>query len=489
MKLVWTILYIAAVFATMFLGNKLVGTSMKRIQAGRQQTLLGLAAGTAMLVLSFVQFFCLTGMFPLQLVLLLVLASLLGVGIYHAIGAVAGFTLPEKQQKISALQVIMGSQRPVSGCIGTALSSLVFVSSIVCALWIFWHHPRGDPDAKVLIAFFQFIVPQVALIPISILLLWPTITSEYLDDDLRNSQLARGFSSIIGNTLLLVFPLWLLRPEVETYFTHRGWPVPPFWLPLSLPILLFIIGSLVPFFIGVYRYRSQARVMSQWEEKWMREVLPVLKLPVGSTRVREIDDRLAKLGQEVEERISSNEDVFRYYQTITVGTVEEAEPTPPSVPVVDTTALSQPAKPATTAAAPTPTVEEPSRGPRLLLPHRIASLQRLVPRPLRPPPRDDANLAETVQSIVRMHIAKLEEWDIRFAYLRRLIQLGQVVSDGRTNEVSGFVEARLKGETLGTESARPNMIAAWVISLLASAIPLLAKKYETEILNLIGSLV
>lgn len=407
MKLVWTVLYIAAVLATMFLGNKLVGTSMKRIRAGRQQTLLGLAAGTAMLVLSFVQFFCLTGMFPLQLVLLLVLASLLGVGIYHAIGAVAGFTLPEKQQKISALQVIMGQQRPVSGCIGTALSSLVF-------------------------------------------------------------------------------PLWLLRPEVETYFTHRGWPIPPFWLPLSLPILLFIAGSLVPFFIGVYRYRSQARVMSQWEEKWMREVLPVLKLPVGSTRAREIDDRLAKLGQEVEERISSNEEVFRYYQTITVGTAE-AEPAPPAVRVLDTTAQSQPAEPA--AAAAIPTAEEPSRDPRLLLPQRIASLQRLVPRPLRPPPRDDANLAETVQSIVRMHIAKLEEWDIRFAYLRRLIQLGQVVSDGRTNEVSGFVEARLKGETLGTESARPNMTAAWVISLLASAIPLLAKKYETEILNLIGRLV
>lgn len=93
MKLVWTILYLAAVTATMFLGNKLVGSSMKGIQAGRQRTWLGLAAGTAILVLSFVQFFCLTGMFPLQLILLLVLASLVGLGIYHAIGAVAGFTL------------------------------------------------------------------------------------------------------------------------------------------------------------------------------------------------------------------------------------------------------------------------------------------------------------------------------------------------------------------------------------------------------------
>jgi hypothetical protein len=268
----------------------------------------------------------------------------------------------------------------------------------------------------------------------------------------------------------------LLRPQ--------GLARAPFWLPLSLPILLFIVGSLVPFFIGVYRYRSQARVMSQWEEKWMREVLPVLKLPVGTTRGREIDDRLAKLGQEVEERISSNEEVFRYYQTITVGTVEESEPAPPEVSVVETTAT------ATTPPAGPESVEEPSRGPRLLLPQRIASLQRMVPRPLRPPPRDDANLAETVQAIVRMHIAKLEEWDIRFAYLRRLIQLGQVVSDGRTNEVSGFVEARLKSaEGPASESAKPNMIAAWAISLLSSAIPLLVKKYETEILNLIGRLV
>jgi hypothetical protein len=114
----------------------------------------------------------------------------------------------------------------------------------------------------------------------------------------------------------------------------------------------------------------------------------------------------------------------------------------------------------------------------------------MVPRPLRPPPRDDANIAETVQAIVRMHIAKLEEWDIRFAYLRRLIQLGQVVSDGRTNEVSGFVEARMKSaEGPAAESTKPNMIAAWAISLLSSAIPLLVKKYETEILNLIGRLV
>lgn len=373
----------------------------------------------------------------------------------------------------------MGQQKPVFGCIGSALSSLVFLASTVCALWVFWHHPRGDADAKVLIAFFQFVLPQIALIPVSILLLWPTMTSEYIDDELRNAQLANGFARILSNTLLLVFPLWLLRPEVASYFAHKGWPVPPFWLPLSLPILLFIVGSLVPFFIGVYRYRSQARVMSQWEEKWMREVLPVLKLPVGTTRGREIDDRLAKLGQEVEERISSNEEVFRYYQTITVGTVEEPEPATPEV-----------LPPETAAPAPPPESEEPSRGPRLLLPQRIASLQRMVPRPLRPPPRDDANLAETVQAIVRMHIAKLEEWDIRFAYLRRLIQLGQVVSDGRTNEVSGFVEARLKSaEGPASESAKPNMIAAWAISLLSSAIPLLVKKYETEILNLIGRLV
>jgi len=482
MKVVWTVLYLAAMAVTMFLGNKIVGSSMKGIQTGRVRTWAGLAAGTAMLVLSFVQFFCLTGMFPVQLILLLVLANLLGIGIYLGIGAVAGFTLPEKRQKISVLQLIMGQQRPVTSCIGTALSSLVFLTSTVCVLWVFWHHRRGDPDAKVLIAFFQFILPQLALVPVSILLLWPAMTSEYLDDDLRNAQLARGFSGIIGNTLVLVFPLWLLRPEVGTYFAHRGWALPPFWLPLSLPIILFILGSLVPFFIGVYRHRSQARVMSQWEEKWMREVLPVLKLPLGSTRGREIDDRLAKLGQEVEERISSNEEIFRYYQTITVGSAGETEPAPPAAPVVETTAQALPAE--------LEPAREPPGGPVLLLPQRIASLQRLVPRPLRPPPRDDANLAETIQNIVRMHIAKLEEWDIRFAYLRRLIQLGQVVSDGRANEVSGFVEVRLKSsEGPGTESGRPNMIAAWVISLLSSAIPLLVKKYETEILDLIGRLV
>jgi hypothetical protein len=44
MKLVWAILYLAAVSATMLLANKVVGSSMKRIRAGRQRTWLGLAA-------------------------------------------------------------------------------------------------------------------------------------------------------------------------------------------------------------------------------------------------------------------------------------------------------------------------------------------------------------------------------------------------------------------------------------------------------------
>ncbi len=474
MKVLWTLLYLAAGFASLFLGNKFTGSAMKQIGIGRQSPWLAIGAGALLTLLGFVQFFCLSGMFPLELILLLILAGLVAQGVYHLIGAFAGFTLARKQQKISLLGVILGAQKPVWGCVGMALSLVTFVVGTVGALWVFWRHPRGDPDAKVLIAFFQFILPLLTSIPVSILILWPTITSEYLDDDLRNSHLAARFCSILVSTLLLVFPMWLMRPEVEAFFSARGWPMLPFWLPVSLPFLLFIVGSLIPFFVGVLRHRSQVKVMSQWEERFLREVLPVLKLPLGPTRDRQIEERLDELRQELGERFSDKE-VFRYYQGIALESTPTAEPAGPNALVLPPAPGPEPA------AAP---------GTRLPIPQRIADLQRMVPRPLRPAPREKANFIETVQELVRTHKDRLVEWDIRFAHLRRLMQLGQVVLQGKTEDVVGFVEARLnQKKDENTQSSKRNVFAAGLLSILSSAIVWLFKQYESQILDLVDRLV
>jgi hypothetical protein len=50
----------------------------------------------------------------------------------------------------------------------------------------------------------------------NVAVIWPMITSESLDDDVRNSYLAGQFSSVLYRTVYFLFPVWLFQEEIGT---------------------------------------------------------------------------------------------------------------------------------------------------------------------------------------------------------------------------------------------------------------------------------
>jgi uncharacterized membrane protein YuzA (DUF378 family) len=77
--------------------------TLEEVGGRRRSTLLKSAVGTAVLLLAFVQFWLLTGVFPTSLILVLIGASFVSGIVYACIGAAGGLTLPEKRHKIGAL--------------------------------------------------------------------------------------------------------------------------------------------------------------------------------------------------------------------------------------------------------------------------------------------------------------------------------------------------------------------------------------------------
>ena len=156
------------------------------------------------------------------------------------------------------------------------------VAGMIGVLWVFWRHPVGDPKAVVLIALFHFVLFQAAAIPALILMQWPIVTSQYVDDDIRNSYLAQQLSRIFYSTIYLLFPLWLFKQDIHIAYPH--FPVPAdlthFWILLSIPIFLFLAGGVLLFFLGVSRYRAQVKTMFDWLEQWLKQVLITNTLPV-----------------------------------------------------------------------------------------------------------------------------------------------------------------------------------------------------------------
>ena len=86
----------------------------------------------------------------------------------------------------------------------------------VGSLYKFWKLPVGSSEAVAWIAFFLFIIPQIFSILLGFASILPTITSEYVDNDVRNYLLSTQFSSVINSTVALTFPVWVFTKFPST---------------------------------------------------------------------------------------------------------------------------------------------------------------------------------------------------------------------------------------------------------------------------------
>jgi hypothetical protein len=314
-KILATLAFIVTSGLLSYVTNRAQKRQLELVKTSRTGAFGNALLQIAMMLLAFAQFWLLTGVFPGYLVLALVVAALVAPLLVLVVGAVAGFTLPARQAKIQTLSFLMGVQnvrRPAVGVAAMAIGLLTILCSWIGSLWVYWRHPIGDPTAIVLIALFQFTLPRLIGLPIQIAILWPIMASEFVDDDVRNAQLVGVFANIVGATIYLLFPFWIFEQDFRLILQHYHWALPPFWMLVSAPLIIFFIGTLLPFFLGVYRFRSHCRALRGWRRRWLSQLLPIVKLPEGPARATGVDGRIQELTDEMDRRAAANEYVQLY---------------------------------------------------------------------------------------------------------------------------------------------------------------------------------
>lgn len=427
---------------------------------------------------SFVQLWLLTRMFPVLWIAVLIGASLLGRAINAVIGAVVGFTVPEKREKIFALSIIWSVQRRVFNCFVMGTSMLVMLMSSIGSLWEFWTRPIGDPHAKFWIVVFQFLIPQLVEIPYSIAMTWPTVISGYMDDDLRNSSLAASFSGIIYKTLYLLFPIWVVRDQIQSVL---GRSIPHIYVLLSAPLLAFMLGSLLPFVIGVHRFRSQSRQMLQWEERWLQELYESTQRPLGPARDAAINEKVDQLEKEIHRSFSQNR-VMEVYQSLAQGDVAESDR--PTLPGTQ--------QPAIEVKSSQIMLAEPSN-----IPSKFDDIRRVLLgsgdmlRSANPPENPLEVLEQQMWSVLQKHRSDLIDWDVRFNYLWNLVRLYEIGRDAGTQDASAFVRARMEGIRRRFEGLTPksNVLMGLLTAALSTIFVALFQTYHVEIFSFVGRLV
>jgi hypothetical protein len=317
-KLICTVLYLITSVVALRVRETIRQRELEELRGSGRDALIRWLLSILTMVLVFAQFWLLSREFPVYVILLLVAASLVASMIYLLIGALAGFTLPEKVQKIGALQVIWSFERGFRRSrmvlffaeVQRFVLLFVLLVSSIGSLAVFWRYPIGDPYAKGLIVLFQFMLPWVVMLPVWIASAWPLITSEFLDNDVRNAGLVDSFSWALTATIFILFPVWVYKTELSSLFET----LPPFWLLLSIPLLFFLLGGIFPYVIGMFRFRAQVRLLLTWRKKWMSELLNLSRLP-ADVRSAEVEEKRRQLENELDRRISDDK-LLQMYQAV-----------------------------------------------------------------------------------------------------------------------------------------------------------------------------
>ncbi len=410
MKFLITLGFIAIAVLQVIVALKLLLAALSKIKDGKGHFEIYVLSYLTFII-SFLEFCLLTEKFPGLLLLRLLLFSGASSLVYLILGAISGVTLKQTQQKIGALSMISGLQNVARGKITIYLGNLVFLSSIVGTLWAFWSYPIGDPNAVFMIAitliFFPMLLGSVTIVFTS----WPAVTSEFLDNDVRNSSLINGFSQALLTTAFLLFPFWLFHEGVPATF-HPFFS--SYWIPLSAPLMIFVIGVVIPFFVGIYQYRAQSKIMLKWEEDWLNKASSVDVIPLGTHREQAIEDLFEELSHELDKSVSAKNYVDQYYQALTPADVD------PNIPM--------------------------------------------------------GQLNDDVLEILRKNHDNLDKWDIRFAYVKKLHDLQQQTLEWKMQNLKAFFDSHLRQVTdqLKNMNSRKNILSGVLTGVLTSLLTGLA---------------
>lgn len=302
MKILLTLSFLAIAAIILFLGNKQIKIALFQIQNRKTSFLKSSFYSSLILSLFFIQYCLLTQTsFPYLILILLIAATILGFLINEIIGSIAGVSVKETRHKVNVMYTAMAFEQSISQPSRiwiTIFSSLFLFGSWIAALWSFWANPLGDPGVYVWVAIFIFITPQITGIITNLNTLTPIVASEFIDDDLRNLSLSSNFSTIISSTIYFIFPLFILKNASSETFS---W-LPPYWVIVLIPLASFVFFGIIPFFIGIYKFKNQKKYFLEWQQNWIQE----FKNPVLISAEEKRTSLIHELYKEINTRISEN---------------------------------------------------------------------------------------------------------------------------------------------------------------------------------------
>jgi hypothetical protein len=206
----------------------------------------------------------------------------------------------------------------------------------------------------------------------------------------------------------------------------------------------------------------------------------MVKLPVGEARSNGLDNRLRDLEREIQKRIEGH-GLFEFYQKLVVS--ETAGEDRLSIPVA-----SEPSTPLLSAAS------EPIAsigGLAVRGTDFFKRAQRFAPTPSVSPMGSEENPIERVHRVVRENKQNLVEWDVSFAHISKLLDLRLITIDGKTKDLSSFIEVHLSDldSQISSLDQGKSVVAVALWTFVSGAAPFLFKTFQAEITSFIRGLV
>ena len=474
LKLFLTLAFLACIAVNAYI-NRL---ALKRTAADIIEDNLGalrqLSFQIASLLIIFTGFWVLTNILPLTLVMFLIAVVILGRIFQVLFGAIAGFSLSETKRKIRFLVLVRNITANIEKPTDARLLRITFntftwtvtIAGIVVPLWVFWIYPFQDATAKVWIAFAVFTLPALSATVFAAFLFVPTVSSEDIDDDVRNFYLSEGLSSILQGTVLLLFPLWVLHEEGNLVFET----LPTFWITLSVPMLAFVLGYVFPFFVGLYQHRHRVRALLEWRLRWLTKGLELVHLPESDARSAALEQAFAELSEERDRRVSDS-GLFKIYDYIANGRWTQSEQT--LVPIeVQLRIAGQSA-----GGTPNDGVARAPDGPE----QRLAAVKVFFGNVIYAP----------VFDVLWEKRNDVAGWDARFGQAYRVNELLELTESADRDRIAEFLKIR-KGEVerqLAQATAAKNVLAGAIVSAFSAVVTWLFKNFESELLEFVRELV
>ena len=486
MKVLVTIIYLLSFVAFLIVSQKYQAMSLSRIRGDKVNKLLMYLFGVAVLLIIFFQFWLLTGIFPIKFIIILLAAGFLGTAIYNMVGAIAGFTLKSKKEKITGLSFIYGAKSYKITKVLSPIALILFLVSIVGSIWVYWKYPAGSADRIVWVAIFGIMLIQLIGLVFDIVITWPIVASEYIDDDLRNSYLASKFSSIISSTLSLLFPIWVIKNEFSSVLESYHITLPSFWFLLSIPLILFLITSLFPFFIGMYKYRSQIKAMLDWRKNWLVGMIKDIKLPKGEVQNQKLNERISSLEMQIKKELDEN-DVLKFYKDVVNTGFNPPE-----------SKWQQKLKQLGTIYPSKQEINEPDpavgisgeESQQALI--RKSELENILDESVSDKSYFDLDdQAFKVIDYLNSQKANLRDWDMRTRNIDSLLSIYKLVKTVPPTDLKEYLEAdvaNIEADKADYKKSK-NVLAGTFLSIASSVIIWLFKTFEDDIMGVVKSLI